>query len=76
MKASDQFRYTALRLCHKANDVQNANVRVEYESLAFAYMSIAELVDLVGMDQVPQYFDNVVSNGTCIAAVCTVLGNS
>lgn len=40
--ASDRYRDRALKLCQRANAVRDRNVRVEYESLAFAYMSLAE----------------------------------
>jgi hypothetical protein len=45
MKASDQYRNAALRLCQRANGIRSLDVRVEYESLAFAYMCLAEQAD-------------------------------
>ena len=45
MKASDQYRNAALRLCQRANGVRSLDVRVEYESLAFEYMFLAERAD-------------------------------
>ena len=44
-KASDECRQQALRLCERANVVHDSNLRVEYESLAFAYMCLAEQMD-------------------------------
>jgi hypothetical protein len=45
MKASDEYRNTALKLCQRANGVQELDIKVEYESLAFAYMCLAEQAD-------------------------------
>jgi hypothetical protein len=44
-KASDECRQQALRLCERANVVHDFNLRVEYESLAFAYMCLAAQMD-------------------------------
>ena len=42
MEASYKYRDVALKLCQKANSVQDLDLRVEYEALAFAYMCLAE----------------------------------
>jgi hypothetical protein len=42
MSASDIYRQRALELCQRANAQSNFDIRTEYESLAFAYMCLAE----------------------------------
>ena len=53
MKTSDVYRHEALRLCQKANAQPDFELRVEYESLAFAYMCLAEQTerDLLEWDE-------------------------
>ena len=45
MRTSGECRQRALRLCERANVILDVNLRVEYESLAFAYMCLAEQMD-------------------------------
>ena len=45
MSASNAYRQKALELCQKANAQSNFDLRTEYESLAFAYMCVAEQMD-------------------------------
>jgi len=45
VNTSDECRREALRLCEQANLIRDVNIRVEYESLAFAYMCLAEQMD-------------------------------
>ena len=45
MRASDEYRIKALRLCRRAKSTSDPDVKVEYESLAFAYLCLAEQAD-------------------------------
>ena len=45
MSESDVYRQKALQLCQKANAQATFELRVEYESLAFVYMCLAEETD-------------------------------
>jgi hypothetical protein len=45
MSASDIYRQRALELCQRANAQSNFDIRTEYESLAFAYMCLAEQIE-------------------------------
>jgi hypothetical protein len=45
MRPSDACRHQALKLCKQANAIEDPDLRVEYESLAFAYMCLAEQMD-------------------------------
>jgi hypothetical protein len=45
MKASDEFRDKAFKLCQCANGLQDLESKVEYESLAFVYMCLADQVE-------------------------------
>ena len=42
---SDECRRQALRLCERANFIRDFDLRVEYETLAFAYMCLAEQME-------------------------------
>jgi hypothetical protein len=45
MQASDEYRVEALRLCRRATGISDPDMKVEYESLAFAYMCLAQQAD-------------------------------
>ena len=45
MASGDEYRFKALELCERANEEQNLEVRRELESLANAYMRLAEMAD-------------------------------
>ena len=45
MKSSDEFRDKAFSLCQCANRIQDLDSKVEYESLAFVYMCLADQVE-------------------------------
>lgn len=45
MKQSDEYREKALRLCQRANAIADLDLKVEYESLAFTFMCLAEQAD-------------------------------
>lgn len=40
--AVDEYRRKALELCARANQQSDYSLRVEYETLAFLYMELAE----------------------------------
>lgn len=62
MKTSDVYRREALRLCQKANAQPDFDLRVEYESLAFAYMCLAEQTerDLLEWDESGGYSEQTI----------------
>jgi len=45
MSASDIYRNKAIRLCERANEEPNLDIRTKYKSLAFAYMCLAREVE-------------------------------
>ena len=45
MASGDEYRCKALELCERANEEQELEVRREFESVATAYMRLAEMAD-------------------------------